>query len=186
MPAGLVRYQHSGDFHFVTFSCYRRQPLFQSLSGYGVFEQELEKVRKRYSFVVAGYVVMPEHVHLLVSEPREVPLSVALQMLKQQVSRRLKGASDLRFWQQRYYDFNVWNHEKTVEKLKYMHRNPVCRGLVSKPEDWPWSSFRHYLTGEIGRVEIESHWASWRRNMGRDLRVLSFPRTGTGEVPLLW
>ena len=166
MPAGLVRYQHSGDFHFVTFSCYQRQPLLGCRSGYGVFEQELEKVRKRYGFVVAGYVVMPEHVHLLVNEPQGVPLSVALQMLKQLVSRRLQRPDDLRFWQRRYYDFNVWNHEKTVEKLKYMHRNPVHRGLVAKPEDWAWSSFRHYLTGEIGTVEIESHWTSWRREHG--------------------
>src|SRR5580698_5127585 len=72
-----------------------RQPLFAASSGYGIFEQELEKVRQRHGFVVAGYVVMPEHVHLLVSEPRTVPLSVALQVLKQQVSRKLKRPGDI-------------------------------------------------------------------------------------------
>jgi putative transposase len=67
------------------------------------------------------------------------------------------------FWQARYYDFNVHNEEKRVEKLRYMHRNPVKRGLVEKPEEWAWSSFRHYATGEIGAVEIESHWTTARR-----------------------
>ena len=95
MPTGLVRYRHTGNFHFITFSCYRRQPLFAASSGYQIFEQELEKVRQRHGFVVAEYVVMPEHVHVLVSEPRTVPLSVALQVLKQQVSRELKRPGDI-------------------------------------------------------------------------------------------
>ena len=164
MPTGLVRYRHTGNFHFVTFSCYRREPLLENRIGYLIFEQELENVRKRYGFVVAGYVVMPEHIHLLASEPRKALLSLAIQVLKQQTSRRLKRRGEARFWQRRYYDFNVWTHEKTVEKLKYMHRNPVRRGLTARPEDWPWSSFRHYLTGEIGTVEIESHWTAWRRD----------------------
>lgn len=163
MPSGLARYQHSGNFHFLTFSCYRRQPLLAARSGYGIFEVELEKVRRRYGFVVAGYVVMPEHVHLLISEPSFVQLSVVLQVLKRQVSGRLKRPGDTQFWQKRYYDFNVWNHDKTVEELRYMHRNPVHRGLAAKPEDWPWSSFRHYLTGDISTVEIESDWTAWRR-----------------------
>ena len=64
--------------------------------------------------------------------------------------------------QRRYYDFNVLTHAKFVEKLRYMHRNPVKRGLVDTPEQWPWSSFRHYLTGAEGRIEIESHW-TWKR-----------------------
>lgn len=62
-----------------------------------------------------------------------------------------------------YYDFNVWSPEKTTEKLRYMHRNPVKRGLVAKPGDWPWSSYRHYATGERGTVEIESLWTARRR-----------------------
>ena len=163
MPKGLVRYQKCGTFHFLTFSCYRRLPLLGSASAYAVFEQELELVRQRFEFVVAGYVLMPEHVHLLVSEPRSASLATALQVLIQLTSSRLKPSANPQFWQRRYYDFNVWNEEKTQEKLRYMHRNPVRRGLVAKPEDWPWSSFRHYATGALGTVEIESHWTAWRR-----------------------
>jgi len=180
MPTGLVRYQHTGNFHFITFSCYRRQPLFAASSGYQIFEQELEKVRQRHGFVVAGYVVMPEHVHVLVSEPRTVPLSVALQVLKQQVSRELKRPGDIRFGQRRYYGFNVWNHDKTVEKLKYMHRNPVRRGLAARPEAWLWSSFRHYLTGKTGTVGIESHWTAWRRVHPEASAPPTLPKTGEG------
>ena len=57
-----------------------------------------------------------------------------------------------------------------VEKLKYLHRNPVVRGLVACPEDWVWSSFRHYAVGEIGQVEIESEWTARRRE--REVHVM--------------
>ena len=176
--AKLVRYQQCGCFHFVTFSCYRRQVLLTREGAYGAFERELEAVRVRYGFVVAGYVLMPEHVHLLVGEPTRSLLSVALQVLKQQTSRKLKQRGEVQFWQRRYYDFNVHNEEKRVEKLRYMHRNPVKRGLVEKPEEWPWSSFRHYATGEVGAVEIESEWTSRRREAesGRLLCVPPFAR----------
>ena len=57
-------------------------------------------------------------------------------------------------WQKRFYDFNVWTEKKRVEKLRYMHRNPVKRGLVASPELWRWSSFRAYLLGETGSVSV--------------------------------
>ncbi|HEX4321048.1 MAG TPA: transposase [Acidobacteriaceae bacterium] len=165
MRRNLIRYQSSGQFHFLTFSCYQRQAQFLSPDSFLIFEQELETVRLRYGLVIAGYVVMPEHVHLLTDEPRVSTLAVAIQVLKQQSSRRLKQPGAAQFWQRRYYDFNVYSGAKTVEKLRYMHRNPVKRGLVEKPEDWPWSSFRHYLTGEVSTVEIESEWTARRREM---------------------
>jgi putative transposase len=163
MPKGLVRYQKTGGFHFITFSCYRRHPLLGSSAAYAVFERELEAVRQRYGFVVAGYVLMPEHVHLVVSEPCRSLLSVALQVLKQQTSRKLKMSGETHFWLPRYHAFNVHNEEKRVEKLRYLHRNPVRRGLVETPQDWPWSSFRHYATGQPGVVEIESQWTAIQR-----------------------
>ncbi|MGA2809194.1 MAG: transposase [Terracidiphilus sp.] len=167
MTKGLVRYQQCGVFHFLTFSCYRRQPLLGSETAYSVFESELEAVRRQYGFVVGGYVLMPEHVHLLVGEPRNASLAVAMQVLKQKTSRKLKGRGEAQFWQRRYYDFNVWSEEKRVEKLRYMHRNPVRRGLAAKPEDWRWSSFLHYATGKMGMVEIESEWTAHRREVSR-------------------
>src|ERR1700758_3660503 len=132
MPKGLVRYQNCRALHFITFSCYRRRPLLADTDGYSTFEHQLETLRAKYEFTVSGYVLMPEHVHLLVGEPRNTPLATALQLLKQNTSRKLNKSSEDRFWQRRYYDFNVWSEEKRLEKLSYMHRNPVRRGLVEK------------------------------------------------------
>ena len=67
------------------------------------------------------------------------------------------------FWQKRYYDFNVRNHDQFLEKLRYIHRNPVKRGLCERPEDWEWSSFHQHATGREGRVEIECEWTARRR-----------------------
>ena len=161
MPAGLVRYQQCGCFHFISFTCYHRFQHLCTVPARELFERSLESMRRRYDFVVCGYVVMPEHVHLLVGEPNKAILSKAIQALKLSVSVQSKERP---FWQARYYDFNVHNEEKRVEKLRYMHRNPVKRGLVAKPEDWPWSSFRHYATGIEGTVEIESFWTGARRD----------------------
>ena len=163
MPKNLVRYQKCGVSHFITFSCYRRKPLLNSATAYGIFERVLESTRTRYGFVVAGYVLMPEHVHLLVGETKFAKLSTAIQVLKQRTSHELKLPGEEQFWQRRYYDFNVYNGKKRIEKLQYMHRNPVKRGLVAKPEEWPWSSFLHYATGKEGPVEIASQWTAMRR-----------------------
>ncbi len=80
---------------------------------------------------------MPEHVHLLIGEPERKTLAIVLQMLKQMVARKLHTDPGTPFWQRRYYDFNVSSDNKRMEKLRYIHRNPVGRGLVEKPEDWP-------------------------------------------------
>ena len=117
---------------------------------------------------------MPEHVHLLVGEPQTATLATALQALKQSVSRTLALRHSVPFWEARYYDFNVWTNRKRIEKLRYIHRNPVTRGLVSNPEDWAWSSYRHYLTGIDGTVEIESDWTARRRDLAR-LKTASPP-----------
>jgi len=163
MPSHLRRYQQTRDLHFITFSCYRRQPKLATPAVRAVFERALERTRQRYRLCVRGYVVMPEHVHLLVSEPETARLATAIQALKQSVSRTLALRSREPFWQARYYDFNVWTAKKETEKLEYLHRNPVARGLAQRPEDWQWSSFRHYATGVVGTVEIESEWTARRR-----------------------
>jgi putative transposase len=105
---------------------------------------------------------MPEHVHLLVNEPPRILLAQLLKAVKQMTSRKLRGSRE-KFWQDRYYDSNVYGEQARSEVIRYIHRNPVKRGLVTKPEDWPWSSFRHYATGVKGTVEIESQWTAFLR-----------------------
>ncbi len=122
---------------------------------------------------------MPEHIHMLISEPERGTLASVIQAIKQSVSRRVITSSG-HFWQARYYDFNVCTARKRVEKLRYIHRNPVKRGLVKRPEDWQWSSFRHYATGEEGIVEIESPWTATKRER---LGILPKVRNHNGESP---
>jgi len=145
---------------------------------------------------------MREHFHLLISEPKTGSVSVALQVLKQRVARRCrkqrKDTSQMAFWdtqparafwQRRYYDFNVFRERKHVEKLRYIHRNPVKRKLVASPELWRWSSFSRLLAGrkrpgESGDLNIppfapqrvghpklphcrqRTNSVCWRKNMG--------------------
>ena len=119
---------------------------------------------------------MPEHVHLLLSEPDNDTLADAIHFLKLSFTKRLhaqvnaqpKGANlghaiDGSFWQRRYYDRNVRDHEEFVNDLKYIHRNPIKRGLVEKPEDWPWSSYRSHALHEQGLVAVESPWTAYQR-----------------------
>jgi putative transposase len=145
MPAGLKRYYGKGHLHFITFSCYRRLPLLKTARARDIFVQELGKLRDATGFHLIGYVVMPEHVHLLISEPPQGTPSTVLQKLKLRVARRLRkrtrsvslaqmplpfeAAREPRaFWQARFYDFNVYTRRKKIEKLHYMHANPVVRG----------------------------------------------------------
>ena len=156
MPTGLKRFQQTKQLHFITFSCYKRQPFLTSKTAKDIVQQILEETRQQQNLRIAAYVLMPEHVHLLTNEPKTNTLAVFLQILKQRTSRELKSPDQKQFWQRRYYDFNVSSPEKFIEKLQYIHRNPVKRGLVSHPENYRWSSFNHYATGEPGPIQIES------------------------------
>jgi len=151
MPTGLKRYQQSGDLHHVTFSCIRHQPILGTVEARDVFVGLLERTREIYGMNVFGYVVMPTHVHMLVGEPEKVLLAVAMQVLKQRFSRT---RAEEYVWEKRYYDFNVRTEEKRVEKMAYMHKNPVRDGFVAEPEDWRWSSFRSYAFLEEGVVRL--------------------------------
>ena len=174
MPRGLHRYYGADHLHFITCSCYRRLPLLRSAWSRDRFLSVLEQSRQRYHFVVVGYVVMPEHIHLLLSEPEVGTPSTVMQVLKQRTARallpktkprdprqiKLFGETSARapFWQTRFHDFNVWTEKKRVEKLRYMHRNPVKRGLAATPEDWRWSSYRFYFLDESGPVRVNEGW----------------------------
>ena len=181
MPCGLVRWQLTNMPHFLTWSCYRRQQYFTAPAMKDLFLDCLESSRRRYRLLVYGYVVMPEHVYLLVSEPSNDLLSTSIQALKISFFRRATaiGLRHSPFWQKRYYDHNVRSAHSFSNKLGYIHRNPVHRGLVRELQDWPWSSYRHYLTGAAEIVEIESEWTAMRRTG----RVPHLPKPGRCGAP---
>jgi putative transposase len=122
MPWGLTRFHHSGQSHFVTFCCYHRGRLLTTDASCRIFESALERVQRSYGLHVYGCVVMPEHVHLLLSERQQDTLADAQKSLKQGVARRLLGNAE-HFWQKRYYDFNIRDYPQFVEKLRYIQRN---------------------------------------------------------------
>ena len=205
MPRGLRRIHGGGNLHFITTSCYQREPLLGSARARDVFLEIFEQVRRRYDFEVIGYVVMPEHIHVLISEPKRDTVSIVVQVVKQRVAHRLlqKSKPSLqrelwetmrpRFWQRRYYDFNVYSDRKVTEKLRYMHRNPVERGLVPSPELWRWSSYRAFAFREEGVVKL-----NWQRRStnGKAKAVAASgaadsiaahpPKVAEGRAPTLW
>lgn len=174
MPSGLKRFYGQKHLHFITFSCYRRLPLLKTARARDIFVQELGKIRDEMGFRLIGYVVMLNHVHLLMSEPKQGTPSSVLHKLKLRVSRRMRkrrrssSATQLRlpfekekgppraFWQARFYDFNVYTNGKKIEKLNYMHANPVKRKLVEHPKDWAWSSWGFYRNGGEGLIRIDA------------------------------
>ena len=165
---------------FRDFLLLHRRRLLTTDESRKVFESALERLRRSFGLYVFGYVVMPEHVHLLLREPQRHTLADAL---KQGVSRHSIGEAE-HFWQKRYYDFNVRNPSQFVEKLRYVHRNPMQAGLCERPEDWGWSTFRHYATGAEGSVEIESEWTARKRERaaGRLCPAVELPHSSQDQA----
>ena len=156
--------------HFVTTSTYRRARVFDSDRFKRKFITSLADLRAELGFRIIGYVLMPEHCHLLLWPSESANPSQIMQRLEERVAKfilkNLRQNSEFawcrrmfdrfrlppsvhhhahhRVWQRRFYDFNVWSERKIREKLDYMHNNPVGRRLVEKPGDWPWSSWRFY------------------------------------------
>jgi putative transposase len=158
MANKLTRQYGRGDLHFITFTCYRRLPVLRSVCARNVFVRILGEVRDRYGFSLVGYVVMLEHIHLLIGEPVRGTPSTVIQVLKQRVSRRLRrkrrapaGQLDLifasgdnslpHFWQRRFYDFNVRSLKKRVKKLHHMHMNPLKENWSITPRNGPGAVF---------------------------------------------
>jgi putative transposase len=159
MPKGLRRLTGHGDLHFITFCCYQRRSLLETAQARNAAVQILCEVRAQYGFALLGYVIMPDHVHLLISESAAADPAKVIQVFKQRLSRQMRGKAQKaphfsgedgglrRFWQRRYHDFNVYSRTKVQEKLHYMHANPVRQKLVEHPGDWPWSSWSYWYRG---------------------------------------
>ena len=180
----MRRWEVPGGVRFVTFSCHGRVPLMHNPSIRTLFAERLAVVREAHGLRLFAWVVMPEHVHLLLS-PGERPLGEALRSLKTSVARRVVArwreldASILervqvadgtaRFWLRGGgYDRHVRSEEEFCREVRYIHRNPVERGLVPEPPDWAWSSARWWAGDRRGVVECDPppgdrrNWAGWK------------------------
>jgi putative transposase len=161
-----VTYNMPGHAHFLTYSCYRRLPLLSGDRSRAWVVEVLQRVRHKLDFDLWAYIVMPEHVHLLI-HPRQQAYRVEniLAALKRPVSAQAKAylesthntawlekltvqegsESVFRFWQAGGgYDKNLWSELPLLEIIDYIHANPVRRGLVEQPTDWMWSSARFW------------------------------------------
>jgi putative transposase len=143
-----------GHAHFLTFSCYRRRAYLRTDEARDVFIECLESSRKRLGFEVVAYVVMPEHVHLLVFPKDGLKVRSVLQSVKQPVARSL-GKKGEPFWQPGGgHDRNVHTRKAASAVIDYVHDNPVVRGLCATREEYRWSSARWYVD-RTGPVEVD-------------------------------
>ncbi len=169
----MKRVEQADHARYLTFSCYRRLPLFGNDRIKDAFVEELQMARSKTHFHLLAWVVMPEHVHLLIW-PRlpEYPVSRVSWAIKRGFARRVigrwreldaeilneLGARDeqVRFWQRGGgYDRNILDGSELSEKIRYIHENPVRRGLADRAEDWAWSSARWYAGDRDGAIGID-------------------------------
>ena len=166
--------------HYLTFSCYKKLWLFKSPILYKLFLDNLDKVRQRQPFKLYGFVLMPNHIHLLIFPHSETNLSSLLTAIKSPFAKKAliylqkhqpqlyaklklveKQKESWRFWQAGGgYDRNIYSEEAFIKTLKYIHLNPVKKGLVTSPLDWMWSSAQHYHTGTSVLIKIDP--PDWR------------------------
>jgi putative transposase len=162
MPKKLRRITGFGDLHYITCSCYQQRVYLGSAERRNIALRHLGAVREECGFALIGYVFMPEHIHLMISETgSELPEGV-MQLFKERVADEILGRKAGQFWQHRYYDYNVHTLAKMKEKIHYMHANPVRRRLVKHPGDWPWSSWSFYYRGKgmLAMDKVPEPWAS--------------------------
>lgn len=172
-----VTYNIAGHAHFLTYSCFQRLPLLSKDRTRGWVVEVLHDVRAKFAFDLWAYVLMPEHVHLLIW-PRQAPYEMRriLAALKRPVSVRARAYLEatrntdwlarltvtegeqkvFRFWLPGGgYDENLWNERPVLEVIEYIHNNPVRRGLVERAIDWPWSSARFWAGDTSGPLAMD-------------------------------
>ncbi len=185
------RYDNEGDVHCLTFSCFQRLPLLSKPRSCQWVLDALCLGRERGQFDLWAYVVMPEHVHVVLWPHPSVAISEILKTVKQSVSKRAllwlgknsptfltriediqpNGKRSHRFWQRGGgYDRNLRTLSDVYEKTDYVHANPVRRNLATKAEDWPWSSCRAWKTGLDEPIAIDRNSLPTWTIPGRDPR----------------
>ncbi|MCP4685934.1 MAG: hypothetical protein GY867_10890 [bacterium] len=166
----LRHIDNTGTARFITFTCYRRHRYLTDTASRRAVLDALARLRSENEVRILGYVLMPEHVHLVLQPPDATVLGVLIGRMKARSARALlallrrpdsrdkiltRNDGHAAIWQRRCYDHNCRTTDIVVEKIRYCHNNPVSRGLVSKPNDWPWSSYRWYHGAREGEFEID-------------------------------
>ena len=158
----LHRYEHRNEVRYLTCSCYKRLSLFQNDAIKDLFVEHLRMAQEDFDFRLYAWVLMPEHFHLLIRPANaEQTITPIIRRLKAGLAKRviqrwheleapilrriIDDNNAIRFWQRGGgYDRNIYTDEELIEKIAYIHLNPVGRGLVTSPTEWKWSSAHAY------------------------------------------
>ena len=167
----LTRFDKESEYHFTTFSSFNKEHILLYQGIPEILLRHLETIRSKFNLPVYGFAIMPNHVHLMWHIPAKVGISKVMQLLKGRTSLEIlkvfRALSDfdlgritmpngqVALWKRRFYDFNLLSQEAFMEKLEYIHNNPVKWGLVKSPADWPYSSFRSWFDLPEARFEID-------------------------------
>ena len=147
----LRHYDNLNTARFVTFNCYRNLPSLTDRRAIEIVIRHIDIARRKHNFKLFGYVIMPEHIHLVLLPPENMKLGLVVREIKSRSAKEYFAESDIGrpdakrvFWQRRCYDHNCRTPRTVVEKIEYCHNNPVKRGLVDTPAKWKWSSYNWY------------------------------------------
>ena len=177
----LPHFQIQGDVYYITIVLYGRLPVFTRPSFTITIIDSLNFYRYKQSYRLLGFVIMPDHVHLLIWPYGAIPVGDMMRDLKRFTSGRITRQAEVegkrewlgafraagekteraeyKVWQDDYWDKNIYSERMLIEKLNYIHNNPVCNGLVSKAVDYPYSSCRNYELNDETLIEIDKDWA---------------------------
>ncbi len=167
----LRHYDHLNIARFVTFCCYRRHKFLVTEPVNLTFLEALQAICLRHSLRLFGYVIMPEHVHLVLQPPDTIKLGPIIGELKSTSAARIifdrsirfpaicrvrkNGRTRKIFWQPRCYDHNCRSNKTVIEKINYCHNNPVSRGYVDESGEWRWSSYNWYAGKQDVPLEMD-------------------------------
>jgi putative transposase len=171
----LKHFDNADSARFVTFTCYHRYQLLTAEPVIRTFLEQLHSLREKHSLRILGYVVMPDHVHIVLYPSRELKLGHVIGELKSRSAREIlsmhadylvpnldalvvhrDGKMRHVFWQRRCYDRNCRSASDVLEKINYCHMNPVRSGLVANEAEWLWSSFGWYAGGKEVPLEMDN------------------------------
>lgn len=155
--------------YFITAVTHARQPLFAHPPHCALLRQTMHTAQTNHPFTMKGYAILPDHLHLLITLAPNTLISKLLHAIKRNFTLNVKKAqartTPTRLWQRSYWDHVIRDERDFLNHLHYIHYNPVKHGLVSRPLDYPHTSFHEYLKrgwytpdwGEIEPEEIKPH-----------------------------
>ena len=175
-------FEKYGDTFFVTFSVVGHTPIFEQAQCRDIIIDNLGFYQERGDFTIIAYVVMPNHIHIVVNVKKNLSVSLCIGNFKRITSRQIskhlhdtgnhalikrlliaaeqEPAKDTKIWKPRFDSFVLNNIDTLNQKIQYIHNNPVKAGLVENPNDWPYSSASSYSGCTGCHLEVDTQWRS--------------------------